>query len=51
MLIVFKLTGLSRSCFNKAADGEFLDLYLKKRIQERYVYKEPCVLKEKLKAE
>ena len=29
-----------------AADGEFLDLYLKS-VQENFVYKGPCVLKEK----
>ena len=29
----------------KAADGEFLDLYLKS-VQENFVYKEPSALKE-----
>ena len=31
-----------------AADGEFLDLFLKS-VKENSVYKEPCVLKEKKK--
>ena len=36
--------------FTHADDGEFLDLYLKSFIQQNYVYKEPCVLKEKMKS-
>ena len=33
----------------KPGDGEFLDLHLKS-VQRKFVYKEPCVLKEKQNA-
>ena len=57
VLIVFKLTEVSRSCPKQIIHIFQLSQQIcrwrvfrssfEKRIQENYVYKEPCVLKEK----
>ena len=57
VLILFKLTGLSRSCskrilhkaVNKATDGEFLDLNLKS-VFEKILFIKNLVIQRKMKS-